>query len=150
MSIGSCPMNTNDLALRITDMGSYQGQQLECQPIPGVSEVLQVTVQAYEELPAFVSITDSQIMCITNLFLDAEVNPETRGMMLEEMLELNIPIPLSSFGKLDDRFVIFGSMSVHSSIEDICHEIITLTENAVEAIDALKDYLLPTSTGGVQ
>ena len=142
-------MNTNDLALRITDMGSYQGQQLECQPIPGVSEVLQVTVQGYEELPAFVSITDSQIMCITNLFLDAEVNPETRGTMLEEMLELNIPIPLSSFGKLDDRFVIFGSMSVQSSIEDICHEIITLTENAVEAIDALKDYLLPTGTGGV-
>lgn len=142
-------MNTNDLALRITDMGSYQGQQLECQPIPGVSEVLQVTVQDYEELPAFVSITDSQIMCITNLFLDAEVNPETRGTMLEEMLELNIPIPLSSFGKLDDRFVIFGSMSVHSSIEDICHEIITLTENAVEAIDALKDYLLPANAGGM-
>lgn len=141
-------MNTNELALRITDMGSYEGQQLECQPIPGVTEVLQVTVKAYEELPAFVSITDSQIMCITNLFLDAEVNPESRGMMLEEMLELNVPIPLSSFGKLDDRFVIFGSMSVHSSIEDICHEIITLTENAVEAIEALQDYLLPAATGG--
>jgi hypothetical protein len=142
------PLNTNDLALRITDMGSYEGQILECQPIPGVTEVLQITVQGYEELPAFVSITDSQIMCITNLFLDAEVNPRARGLMLEEMLELNIPMPLSSFAKLDDRFVIFGSMSIKSSIEDICHEIITLTENAVEAIDALQDYLLPASAGG--
>lgn len=129
-------------------MGSYEGQLLECQPIPGLSEVLQITVQDYEELPAFVSITDSQIMCITNLFLDEEVNPEARSLMLEEMLELNIPMPLSSFAKLDDRFVILGSMSINSSIEDICHEIIALTENAVEAIDALQDYLLPLPNGG--
>ena len=141
-------MNTNDLALRITAMSSYEGQLLVCQPIPGVSEVLQVTVQDYEELPAFVSITDSQILCITNLFLEAEVNPDARGQMLEEMLELNIPMPLSSFAKLDDRFVIFGSMSIDSSIENICHEIITLTENAVEAIDTLQDYLLPMAGGG--
>ncbi len=136
-------MNIHDLALRITAMANYEGQLLVCQPIPGVEEVLQVTVQDYEELPAFVSITDTQILCITNLFLESEVNPEGRGLLLEEMLELNIPMPLSSFAKLDDRFVIFGSMSVHSSIENICHEIITLTENAVEAIDALQDYLLP-------
>ena len=141
-------MNTNDLALRITSMASYEGQLLVCQPIPGLDEVLQVTVQDYEELPAFVSITDSQILCITNLFLESEVNPEARTLMLEEMLELNIPMPLSSFAKLDDRFVIFGSMSVDSSIENICHEIITLTENAVEAIETLQDYLLPLTEGG--
>lgn len=141
-------MNTSDLALRITAMASYEGQLLVCQPIPGVDEVLQITVQDYEELPAFVSITDSQILCITNLFLEAEVNPSVRGLLLEEMLELNIPMPLSSFAKLDDRFVIFGSMSIDSSIENICHEIITLTENAVEAIDTLQDYLLPLSNGG--
>ncbi len=60
-------MNTNDLALRITDMASYNGYQLECQPIPGMTDVLQITVQDYDELPAFVSVTDSQILCITNL-----------------------------------------------------------------------------------
>jgi len=136
-------MNTNDLALRITDMASYNGYQLECQPIPGITDVLQITVQDYDELPAFVSVTDSQILCITNLFMEAEVNPDTRGQLLEEMLELNIPMPLSAFSKLGDRFVIFGSMSIHSNIEDICHEIVTLTENAVEAIDALKEYLIP-------
>ena len=135
-------MNINDLALRITDIGSFDGFALECQPIPGVEDVLQVTVRDYDELPAFVSITDSQILCITNLFLEAEVEPSTRARLLEEMLELNIPMPLSSFSKLGDRFVIFGSMSVRSSIENICHEIITLTENAVEAIDILQDYLV--------
>lgn len=141
-------MNTNDLALRITDIGRFQGQVLECQPIPGLSEVLQVTVQGYEELPAFVSITDSQILSITNLFLETEVNPQLRSKLFEEMLELNIPMPLSSFAKLGDRFVMSGSMSIHSSIEDICREIITVTENAVEALDALEEYLLPMNAGG--
>jgi uncharacterized protein YjfI (DUF2170 family) len=135
-------MNINDLALRITDIRSFDGFGLECQPIPGVDGVLQVTVQEYEELPAFVSITDSQILCITNLFLEDEVEPSSRPELLEEMLELNIPMPLSSFSKLGDRFVIFGSMSIHSSIEDICHEIVTLTENAIEALDILQHYLV--------
>ena len=137
MSIGK-GMNTNDLALRISELVSFDGYHFECQPIPGETEVLQITVQ----LPAFVSVTDSQIMCITNLFSEAEVKPESRTAMLEELLELNIPMPLSSFARLGDRFVIFGSLSIHSSIENICHEIITLTENAVEAIDALEEFLV--------
>lgn len=138
-------MNINDLALRITDLGSFEGFDLECQPIPGVEGVLQVTVQEYEELPAFVSITDSQILCITNLFLEEEVEASSRTKLLEEMLELNIPMPLSSFSKLGNRFVIFGSMSIHSSIEDICHEIVTLTENAIEALDILQHYLVESN-----
>ena len=66
---------------------------------------------------------------------------DSRAEMLEEMLELNIPIPLSSFAKIGDRYVIFGALAVDSSIEDICHEIITLSENAVEAISALEEFL---------
>ena len=60
-------------------------------------------------------------------------------LLLEEMLELNIPIPLSSFAKIGDRYVIFGALAVESNIEDICHEIITLSENAVEAISARRE-----------
>ncbi len=145
-------MDINDLALRITELGSYDGFQLECQPIPGATSVLQVTVQDFDEIPAFVSITDTQILCITNLFVESEVNPATKGLMLEEMLELNIPMPLSSFSKLGNRYVIFGAMTVQSSIEDICREIITLTENAIEAIEALQEYLVEPAfaEGGVR
>ena len=135
-------MNTSDLALRISDLSSFEGYEFDCQPIPGETEVLQITLWEYEELPAFVSVTDTQILCITYLFTEDEVKPGSRGEMLEEMLKLNIPMPLSSFSKIGDRYVVFGALSVSSSIEDICHEIITLTENAVEAIDALEEYLV--------
>ena len=134
-------MNIEDLAVRISDLASFDGYQLECQPIPGEIEVLQITVGDFDELPTYVSVTDTQILCITYLFTEDEVKPESRSEMLEEMLELNIPIPLSSFAKIGDRYVIFGALSNTSGIEDICVEIITLTENAVESITALEDFL---------
>ena len=135
-------MNTRDLALRISDFSSFEGYQFDCQPIPGDTEVLQITLTDYEELPAFVSVTDTQILCITYLFTQDEVRSGSKAEMMEEMLELNIPMPLSSFAKLADRYVIFGALAINSSIEDICHEIITLTENAVESIDALEEFLI--------
>ncbi len=134
-------MNSEDLAVRISDIDNFDGYQLECQPIPGEIDVLQITVGDFDELPTYVSVTDTQILCVTYLFTEDEVKPESRIDMLEEMLELNIPIPLSSFAKIGDRYVIFGSLSNTSGIEDICLEIITLTENAVEAITALEDFL---------
>ena len=135
-------MDTRDLALRISDLSSFEGYQFDCQPIPGETEVLQITLWEFEELPCFVSVTDTQILCITYLFAENEVKSDKRAEMMGEMLELNIPMPLSSFAKLGDRYVIFGALSIGSNIEDIYHEIITLTENALEAIDALEEFLV--------
>lgn len=134
-------MNIQDLANRLSDLQSFQGYEFECQPIPGEVEVLQVVVGDFDELPSYVSITDTQILCITWLFAEDEVDPKRRSEMMEEMLELNIPMPLSSFAKVDNRYVIFGALSIGSSIEDICQELVTLSENAVEAITALEEFL---------
>ena len=37
-------MDTRDLALRISDLSSFEGYQFDCQPIPGETEVLQITL----------------------------------------------------------------------------------------------------------
>ena len=134
-------MNTEDLAMQLSNLEDLNGYQLDCQPIPGETDVLQITVGDFDELPSYVSVTDTQILCITYLFTEDEVKADSRTELLEEMLELNIPMPLSSFSRIGDRYVIFGALSINSSIEDIGYEIITLTENAVEAITALEDYL---------
>ena len=134
-------MNVQDLAIRLSDIRSQEGFAFDCQPIPGEVEVLQVTVTDFDELPSYVSVTDTQILCITYLFTESEIKPERKAELLEEMLELNIPIPLSAFAKIGDRYVIFGAMAINSSIEEICHELVTLSENAVEAITALEEFL---------
>ena len=51
----------------------------------------------------FVSVTDNQILCISYLWGENEVNQERRSEMFETMLELNIPMPLSAFAKIDDK-----------------------------------------------
>lgn len=134
-------MNTQDLALRFSEVGNYEGYTFECQPIPGEVEVLQITVGDYEEIPCYLSITDTQILCISYLWTEDEVRAETKTELLEEMLEMNIPIPLSAFSKIGDRYVIFGALSINSTFEDICYEITTLCENAIEAITAMEEFL---------
>ena len=134
-------MNTQDLAIRISDLSRFEGYQFDCQPIPGDVDVLQVTVGDYQEIPVFLSVTDTQVLCITYLFTEEEVIATRRAELMEEMLELNIPMPLSAFSKVGDRYVVFGALSTTSSIEDICHELITLTENAIEALEALEEFL---------
>jgi uncharacterized protein YjfI (DUF2170 family) len=135
-------MDTKELALKFSEMDEFMGYAFECQPIPGDVDVLQITVEDFEEIPCYVSVTDTQILCITYLMGEDEVIPEKRTDMMEEMLELNIPMPLSSFSKIGERYVIFGALSNTSSFDDMCHEIVTLCENSVEAITALEEFLL--------
>ena len=134
-------MDTQELALKFSEMGEFNGYAFECQPIPGDVDVLQITVEDFEEIPCYVSVTDTQVLCITYLMGEDEVIAEKRTEMMEEMLELNIPMPLSSFSKIGDRYVIFGALSISSSFDDMCQEIVTLCENSVEAITALEEFL---------
>jgi uncharacterized protein YjfI (DUF2170 family) len=134
-------MDTKELALKFSEMDEFMGYSFECQPIPGDVDVLQITVEDFEEIPCYVSVTDTQILCITYLMSEDEVIPEKRTDMMEEMLELNIPMPLSSFSKIGERYVIFGALSNNSSFDDMCQEIVTLCENSVEAIAALEEFL---------
>lgn len=134
-------MNTEDLAIKLSEVSSLEGCTFECQPIPGDFDVMQITVNGIEELPIFLNVTSEQILCISYLFLEEEIIESRRSELLETMLEMNIPVPLSAFSKIGDRYVIFGALAVSSSFDDIVHELQTLSENAIEALDVLSDYL---------
>ncbi len=129
----------SELALR--GRTGENGFVFEVTPIPGEVEVLRVSVEDREELPIFLSVSDNQILCIAYLFKEAEVKPGMIADMNKAMLITNISIPLSSFARIDDQYVIYGALSVHSSLYDIVHELETLSSNSVEALEAMKDYL---------
>ena len=135
-------MTIQDIALRFSEQSSYEGAVFDVQIIPGEVEVLQIIVGGLEEVPVFLSITDSQILCIVYLWDESEVNQEKRGEMLETMLSMNIPMPLSSFARIADKYAIFGAMAVTSSFDDIAHEVIVLSENSIEALSALEEFLV--------
>lgn len=136
-------MNENLKALmtRVTALDDEKrgGLDLSFEIIDG--EVAKVTVEGRNELPVFVTMADDQLLCICSLFDETQVTAETRMEMFESMLNLNIPMPLSSFAKMDDKYAVFGAMSLNSSAEDVALEITTLSDNSLDAIDALSDYL---------
>jgi uncharacterized protein YjfI (DUF2170 family) len=113
----------------------------EVNPIPGEVEVLQIVVEDREELPIFVSASEEQVLCIAYLFKGEEIKSGAVDEMNRAMLTANISIPLSAFGKIDDQYVIYGALSAHSNLEDIIHELEVLSNNAIEAIEAMSDYL---------
>ncbi|MDP2562246.1 YjfI family protein [Psychrobium sp. 1_MG-2023] len=137
-------MNIHYIANHLNELAdsSDTGLRFDSLPITGEVDVLQVTIQTREELPIFVSITDDQILCIAYLWGEEEVRADTRSEMLEAMVEMNIPMPLSSFSKIDDKYVIFGALSVNSSLHDIEHELSVLSDNSLEVINEMADYLI--------
>lgn len=137
-------MNIHKIADHLNNLAdnSETGMVFDCQPISGEVDVLQITVTDREELPIFVSVTDDQIICITYLWGTEEVKADCINQMHESMLEMNIPMPLSSFSKIGDKYVIFGALSINSSFNDIEHELAVLNSNAMEIINDMSDYLV--------
>jgi uncharacterized protein YjfI (DUF2170 family) len=87
------------------------------------------------------TIDEGQILCITYLFGDDQVDPDKRAEMAEDMLMMNVSIPLSAFSKIGNQYIMFGALSPQSSIDELLHEIELLSDNVLEAIDAVSDYL---------
>ena len=137
-------MNIHTIADHLNTLAdnSTTGLCFDCQPISGEVDVLQISIIGREELPIFMSVTDDQILCITYLWGIEEVKKDSVIQMHESMLEMNIPMPLSSFSKIGNKYVIFGALSVSSSFKDIEHELAVLSNNAIEVIDDMSEYLI--------
>jgi len=117
------------------------GFNFDCTPIDGEIDVLQVEIIGREEIPIFVSISDNQILCISYLWGEDEIKTDLKASMMEAMLEMNIPMPLSSFAKVEDKYVVFGALSINSSLSDIELELATLSDNSLEVISEMDSYL---------
>jgi uncharacterized protein YjfI (DUF2170 family) len=118
------------------------GVSVSLQPIPGAVPVVQAVIGGREELPIFITASDDQILCICYLWTEAEIVPEKRLELLELLLDLNPSIPLSSFGHVDNRYVLYGALTQDARADDIACDVATLSDNALDALEALSSYLL--------
>ena len=123
------------------DADAREGYDFEHQLIPGEEEVLQICLRGREEIPVYLTLTDTQILCISYLWDESEIRQETKSEMVEMMLDMNIPMPLSSFSRIGTKYAVFGALSLNSTTSDIAHEIVTLSDNALDAIDVMSDFL---------
>jgi len=117
------------------------GLAVQLHPIPGPVPVVQVSIEGREELPIYVTCSDSQILCLCYLWKDSEVLVERRTELLETLLDLNPSVPLSSFGRIGDRYVLFGALALNARAADIAEDIAALSDNALDALEALSEFL---------
>ena len=117
------------------------GVTVQLQPIPGQTPVIPVSIEGRDELPIFVTSSDMQIICICYLWTEADVKAERRTELLESLLDLNPSVPLSSFGRVDGRYVLTGALGRDARVEDIAREVAVLSDNALDALDALSEFL---------
>lgn len=117
------------------------GAVIQLQPIPGEVPVIQVSIEGREELPIFVTCSDSQILCMCYLWSETEVQAARRTELLETMLDLNPSVPLSSFGRVGDRYVLFGALARNAGVEDVAQDVVALSDNALDALEALSEFL---------
>ncbi len=108
---------------------------------PDAVPVMRISIEGQDELPVFVTITPSQVLCISYLWTEDEIRPERRADMLEAMMDLNISIPLSTFGRIERQYVIYGSLSHDARVEEIAKDVAMVADNAVEALEVFTDYL---------
>ena len=136
------PQKLTELANGLNGIKSYAGLLFNTEMIPGETNVLVVTIEDREEFPIYITVDESQILCITHVWKEAEIIPAKRTELLETLLMMNLPMPLSSFSKVGPQYLIFGALSTHSSLEEIIEEIDVLSENTLIAIEELRDYLV--------
>ncbi len=117
------------------------GMCVDLQPIAGEVPVVQVSIEGRQELPIFITQAENQILCLCYLWTEAEVKPERRSEMLETLLDLNPSVPLSNFGRIGNRYVLIGALGRNSSVQDIATEVAVLSDNALDALGALQEFL---------
>ena len=86
--------------------------------------------------------SDTQIICLCYLWNESDVRPERRAELHEALLDLNPAVPLSSFGRVDGRYMLTGALASSARAEDVAHEVSVLSDNALDALDALAEFLL--------
>ncbi len=117
------------------------GVSVQLQPIKGEVPVIQVSIDGRDELPIFVTSSGTQLICLCYLWTEDEIKPDMRAQLHEALLDLNPAVPLSSFGRVGDRYVLTSALNRNARAEDVAHEVAVLSDNALDALDALKDFL---------
>nr|VFK28287.1 MAG: hypothetical protein BECKMB1821G_GA0114241_103532 [Candidatus Kentron sp. MB]VFK32517.1 MAG: hypothetical protein BECKMB1821I_GA0114274_10348 [Candidatus Kentron sp. MB]VFK75955.1 MAG: hypothetical protein BECKMB1821H_GA0114242_10378 [Candidatus Kentron sp. MB] len=134
-----------ELVRGLDDIVAPDGMRFTAEIVEGEIPLIRVAVEDREEFPIYLTVDDDQILCTTYLWKESEINPATRVNLLEDMLTMNLPMPLSSFGKVGDQYLIFGAMAIGSRMEDIQHEIRVLSDNTLNAVETMGEYLNPIS-----
>ncbi len=127
------------LARKLGSVG-VAGTVLPADDADGVP-VMRIVIDGQEELPVFVTGSATQVLCICYLWTEEEIKPARRAEMMEAMMDLNIAIPLSNFGRIGGHYVIYGSLAHDADADSIATDVAMVADNALEALNVFTEFL---------
>lgn len=133
-------MDNQSLILALGD-ATHAGRTFNVMPIAGDDPVLQIVVSGADETPVYLTVTESQILCLVYLFEESEIRPSALPELHESMLRISVPMPLSALGKVENHYVVYGSLSPTSSQTEVMQELVTLADNAIDLLQTFEDFL---------
>ncbi len=134
-------VTTDSLMEQLSATEEVINGEIVIKKIDGETPVIQTVVQDVDEFPIMVTVGDEQILAIADLWGRDEVLEDKVNELNDVLLRANLPVPLSSFSIMGERYVIFGALSVNSDVNEVVEEIISLANNTVDALDFCKEYL---------
>ena len=130
-----------ELADNLDRVVTDEGLVFQTEIVSGEVDILVLTVEDREEFPIYITVDEGQILCITHLWKESEINSDKRLDLLDTLISMNVSIPLSAFSKVGSQYIIFGALSVRSTMESMIEEICALSDNTLAILEELKDYL---------
>lgn len=134
-------LTTDDLMGQLAATEEVINGEIVIQKIEGETAVVQAVLQDVDEFPIMLSVGDEQILAIVDLWGIDEVEDGKISELNAVLLRANLPVPLSSFSIMGDRYVLFGALSINSDVNAVVEEITTLANNVLDALDFCKEYL---------
>jgi len=115
--------------------------EISIEKIEGETPVIQAIVDDVNEFPIMISVGEEQILVIADLWGSEEIKDSKVGELNAVLLRANLPVPLSAFSIMGDRYVLFGALSINSDVTEIVEEITALSNNILDALDFCKEYM---------
>lgn len=113
--------------------------------LQGADPVIRAVAFGREELPVLISVSGDVITCMCWLWPVSAVPKDERARINEDLLRLNPLTPLTAYAIVDDSYVMYGEISARSPLRDVEQEILTLSDNVVDALDAVGSALAPAA-----
>ncbi len=132
----------NELAAGLNGVMLENRLKISTEIVTGDTDVLILTIEDREEFPVYITVDESQVLCISHLWTEDQVIPAKRTDLLDAMLTLNVPMPLSSFSKVGKQYLIFGALRTQSTVNDVLEEIEMLSENTLTSVDEFREFLV--------
>ncbi len=131
----------NEVVAALNGAATPEGLPIRAEVIDADNEIVKIEVEEREEFPIVLEIDEDQMTAVVNLWNQSEVKQGLEAEMMSVMLSMNVALPLSAFAKTEGTYQLFGAMSTNTVMDNVVEEISVLSDNTLQVIDALGEYL---------